>query len=127
MIIIDTSALIDSLCGTRRSAPRLRDLIVRGERIVLTSIVLYEWLRGPRTHEELRVQEELLPASQAVAFGAAEALVAANLYGKVGSPRGREIDLAIAAVAVARDAELWTLNESDFEDIPGLRLAGSRT
>ena len=127
MIIIDTSALIDSLCGTRRSAPRLRDLIVRGERIVLTSIVLYEWLRGPRTPEELRVQEELLPAAQAVPFGAAEAVAAANLYGKVRAARGREIDLAIAAVAVARDAELWTLNESDFDDIPGLRLVGSRT
>jgi predicted nucleic acid-binding protein len=36
--------------------------------------------------------------------------------------RGREIDLAIAATAMVRDAELLTLNPKDFGDIPGLRL-----
>jgi predicted nucleic acid-binding protein len=35
--------------------------------------------------------------------------------------RGRELDLAIAACALVRDAELWTLNVSDFQDVPGLR------
>jgi predicted nucleic acid-binding protein len=35
-------------------------------------------------------------------------------------PRGREIDLAIAAHAISRDARLWTLNPNDFDDIPGL-------
>ncbi|HVS30457.1 MAG TPA: type II toxin-antitoxin system VapC family toxin [Thermoanaerobaculia bacterium] len=124
MIVIDTSALIDSLCGTRRSAARLREHIMEGDRVVLPSIVLYEWLRGPRTAEELRTQEDLFPAAQAVPFAAAEALIAANLYGKVPTPRGREVDLAIAAVAIARDAQLWTLNEVDFRDIPGLHLAG---
>jgi predicted nucleic acid-binding protein len=34
------------------------------------------------------------------------------------------MDLAIAACAIAREAELWTLNPADFEDIPGLRLYG---
>jgi len=125
MIVIDTSALIDSLCGSRRSAAQLRSLIANGERIVLTALVLYEWLRGPRSDDELGAQEDLLPAAHALPFGAAEAMIAANLYGKIRSPRGREIDLAIAAVAVARDAALWTLNESDFRDIPGLQLVAS--
>jgi predicted nucleic acid-binding protein len=31
--------------------------------------------------------------------------------------------LAIAACAIVRDAELWTLNLADFKDIPQLRLA----
>ena len=36
--------------------------------------------------------------------------------------RGREIDLAIAATAIAQNASLWTLNSEDFRDIDGLSL-----
>lgn len=127
MILIDTSALIDSLCGARSSASRLRGFIHAGERITLPAIVLYEWLRGPRLKEELHAQEELFPMGQALPFGAAEAVIAARLYGEVRSPRGREIDLAIAATAMARDAALWTLNDSDFRDIPGLKMVSGGT
>jgi predicted nucleic acid-binding protein len=34
------------------------------------------------------------------------------------------MDLAIAACAIVRDAELWALNPTDFKDVPGLRLYG---
>ena len=122
MIVVDTSALIDSLCGSRRSSPRLRDLIDRGERIVITALVLCEWLRGPRTNDEVAMQEDLFPPAAVLPFAAAEAIIAAKLYGKVTAPRGREIDLAIAASAIARDAALWTLNGDDFGDVPGLDL-----
>jgi predicted nucleic acid-binding protein len=40
----------------------------------------------------------------------------------VARPRGREIDLAIAAHAISRDATLWTLDVEDFADIPSLSL-----
>lgn len=122
MIVIDTSALIDSLCGSRRSAPRLRRLIEEGERIVMPAIVLYEWLRGPRLREELLAQEELFPGDQAIEFGAAEAAFAAELYRTLRKSRGREIDLAIAATASLRDAAIWTLNPADFKDVPGIDL-----
>jgi predicted nucleic acid-binding protein len=114
--------LIDSLSGSRRSAPRLRRLIESGERIILSSIVLYEWLRGPRLPEELRAQEELFPAEEAAPFGIAEAGIAADLYRRVPSARGREIDIAIAATAISREAMLWSLNAEDFRDLPGLIL-----
>lgn len=123
MIFVDTSALVDAICGSRRSAPRLRRFFERGERLAISSLVLYEWLRGPRIAVELEIQEELFPAEEAVPFGPAEAIIAANLYRKIRSPRKREIDLAVAAVAIARDAALWTLNEADFHDIPGIQLA----
>ena len=32
--------------------------------------------------------------------------------------------LAIAACALSWNAALWTLNASDFHDVPGLRLRG---
>lgn len=79
--------------------------------------------RGPRVPAELRDQQVLLPREQAFAFGVNEAAVAADLYRKVKCARGRETDLAIAAVAIANGAALWTLNPPDFSDIPGLELA----
>lgn len=119
-MIVDTSALIDSLTGPRRSAPLMRGFIAAGERLVLPSLVLYEWRRGPRGEEELTAQEALFPADEVLPFGNEEAAVAARLYREVRHPRGREIDLAIAAHAVARDDTLWTLNPRDFNDIPDL-------
>src|SRR5437762_2218297 len=89
----------------------------------LSAIVLYEWLRGPRRPGELNDQELLFPRDGAVSFGAAEAARAARLYTQVTRARGREIDLAIAACAIAHGASLWTLNREDFADIPDLVLA----
>ncbi|MFN8621301.1 MAG: type II toxin-antitoxin system VapC family toxin [Chloroflexota bacterium] len=123
MIIVDTSALIDSLTGTRRSSGRLRALIADGERLALPSLVLYEWWRGPRTPAELAAQEALFPADEALPFGVEQAALAARLYGAVTRARGREVDLAIAAHAISRGARLWTLNVDDFDDIPGVVLA----
>jgi len=123
MIHLDTCVLVDALTGPGRSAPGLRALIEDGERISLSTLVLYEWLRGPRRPEELRVQEALFPAGDAAPFGRPEAALAAELYRLVGRPRGREIDLAIAATAILHDAALWTLNPRDFADVPRLRLA----
>lgn len=122
MIVLDTSVLVDALTGPRRSAPALRRAIEQGERIVLPSLVLYEWLRGPRRPEELDAQEGLFPASAALAFGPAEAARAAQLYVALPHARGREIDLAIAACALGLDAYLWTLNPRDFRDLPRLEL-----
>lgn len=125
MIVLDTSVLIDSLTSPMRSAARLRERIELGERILLPSVVLYEWLRGPRLKEELALQEALFPSDAAVPFGFTEAALSAKLYKSVRRARGREIDLAIAAHAIIRDAELWTLNISDFVDVPGLRLTAA--
>ena len=122
MIVVDTSALIDALTGPRRSAPALRAAIADGHRLLLPALVLYEWLRGPRRAEELEAQEALLPRESAIVFGAEEATLAARLYSQVPRGRGREIDLAVAATALAQGAKLWTLNGEDFEDLPGLEL-----
>jgi predicted nucleic acid-binding protein len=119
---LDTSALIDALTGSRRSLGALTAFVEEGHRLMLSTIVLYEWLRGPRTRLELGAQEDVFPREAAVPFGPAEADLAATLYKRVRRARGREIDLAVAACAIAGGAALWTLNRSDFADIPDLRL-----
>ena len=122
MIHLDTSTLVDALTGTRRSAQVLRSAIEGGERVQMSTIVLYEWLRGPRQAAELDDQEALFPRDGAIAFDSESAAVAARLYARLPRARGREIDLAIAACAIAHGASLWTLNRPDFADIPDLKL-----
>lgn len=119
---LDTSALVDALSGPRRSIDVLARFTERGDRPVISSIALFEWLRGPRTYAELTLQEELLPRDQAIPFGTAEADAAARICTRVRKPRGREMDIAIAACVLVHGGALWTLNPEDFRDIPDLRL-----
>ncbi len=122
IVHIDTSALIDALTGPRRGLPRLAQLVEAGHRLAISSIVFFEWRRGPRTRAELAAQEALLPKEGVTAFTAVEAALAADLYARLSRPRGREIDLAIAACALGQGAAIWTLNATDFKDVPGLTL-----
>lgn len=122
MIVLDTSVLVEALGAGGALRGALRDALARGERVVLPSLVLYEWARAPRLLEELRAQEALLPSKDALPFGADEARVAAALYRSLPRARGREVDLAIAATALVWQAPLWTLNLEDFADVPGLEL-----
>ena len=122
MIILDTSVLVEALGAGGRLRGALRDAIARRERIAVPALVLYEWLRGPRLPEELRAQEALFPSAAALPFGPDEAALAAEVYRTLPRGRGREVDLAIAATALAWRAPLWTLNPEDFRDVPGLRL-----
>jgi len=122
MIHLDTSVMIEAFSGARPLAAPLRKLLDRGERISFSTLVLFEWRRGPRIAEQIDAQEALFPVADAVPFGADAALLAADIYRKIRRARGREMDIAIAACAISHDAHLWTVNPSDFKDIPNLKL-----
>jgi predicted nucleic acid-binding protein len=66
---LDTSVLVDALTGTRRSYAALERTVAAGHVIAVTTLALYEWLRAPRTAEEVSDQESLLPGAEARAFG----------------------------------------------------------
>jgi predicted nucleic acid-binding protein len=119
---LDTTVLVDALTGSRKSLARLERTVAAGHVIALSTLVLYEWLRGPRTDDDLTVQERLLPAADARPFGDEEAATAARIYRGLTRARGRDMDIAIAACAIADGARLWTLNPGDFRDLPGLSL-----
>lgn len=122
MIVLDTSVLVESLGAGGMMRERLRSMIAGGERVAVPTLVLYEWLRGPRLPRELAAQEALFPSHQALGFGPEEAAISARLYRALPGPRGREIDLAIAASALVWRCPLWTLNIADFSDVPELEL-----
>lgn len=90
----------------------------------IPALVLYEWWRGPRTAGELAIQEHLFPSEECIPFYHRAAERAAELYRRLDRPRARQIDLAIAATALATESRLWTLNRADFDDIPDLELVG---
>lgn len=121
-IHLDTSVLVSALGEAGEVLDRVEAYVRQGERLTCSTLVLYEWARGPRTPRQLAWQKRLLAGTPVAPFGEEEALVAADLYRRLSRPRRREIDLAIAACALAHRARLWTLNPDDFVDIPGLEL-----
>ena len=122
MILLDTSMVIAALSGKRTTLPALQHAFLQGERVLVCTLVLYEWMRGPRTVQEIGDQERLFPSEQALPFGVQESVLAADIYRAVKRARSREMDIAIAATAIRHKARLWTLNPADFADIPGLSL-----
>lgn len=88
----------------------------------MSSLVLFEWRRGPRIEADLALEAVILGPDAVAGFGELEARVAADVSRQVRRPRGRELDIAVAACALTQNASFWTLNRDDFDDIPGLHL-----
>jgi len=118
---LDTSILIGAFASVDATR-RLDAAVMRGDRLAISTLVLYEWARGPRSQEAVAAERALFGHHAIVPFAADEARLAADIYRRVRRPRGRELDIAIAACAIEHGAALWTINLRDFEDIPGLLL-----
>lgn len=101
MIILDTTVLVTALTGPRSALPALTKAFERFVRVTVPTLVLYEWLRGPRHEADLAFQEELLPVADALEFGAEEAAEAGRVYRSIKNPRRRQVDIGIAAHALS--------------------------
>jgi predicted nucleic acid-binding protein len=122
LIHLDTSVLVDAFTGPRRALAHVATATSEGHVIAFCAIVQYEWLRGPRTQSEEEGVRRFLGEDTVVPFGRREAQTAAALHRRVKRARQRQADLAVAACALEHHATLWTLNQADFADVPGLTL-----
>ena len=111
MKILDTSAIIEWMKGSERSAS-IRE-ICKGDSAVISAVRKYEFLMG---YDELGTFE-IIP------FGPKEVTVSANLN-KMLRKKGQQLskmDTLIAGTALANNAELVTLDKA-FTKVPGLNV-----
>lgn len=82
----------------------------------------YEFLRGPRTPEQLATASLMLGDSGVVPASADIAEEAAEVFRALGAPRRRVADILIGVTARTCGATLLSRNAADFAGIPGLTL-----
>ncbi len=119
---LDNDFLVYALAHTGPERRRLVELSQSPEVVQMSAIAWYEFARGPRTPEQLGVARAFLLADGVVPLTEEIAIVAADTYRMLGSPRRRAADIAIGITASLLDATLLTRNHRDFAGIAGLRL-----
>jgi len=125
MIHLDTNIVVAYLRGDKRVADRIEAALpdISINAMVLAELI-YGAYRSARAVENLDKVNEFVRLVPTVSFDAS----CAAKYGEIkahlvtiGKPCG-EVDILIAAAAVAHGAKLVTKNKRHFENIPGLGL-----
>jgi tRNA(fMet)-specific endonuclease VapC len=130
MISLDTNVVI-SVINLRSSSvrSRLEEVLVRGEEVKVSSIVLFELRYGiaksaRREHNASRLADFMTGRIEPLAFDAADAEEAGEIRATL-EHEGRPIgyyDILIAAQARRRNALLVSANMREFTRVPGLRV-----
>lgn len=122
MIHLDTNVLIALPHLIRQDHPFIAR-IAQGEDAAVCVPVWYEYLIGPLNAAEKELARQFI-RGDICAVEAEDAATAARLFNHVGRKRGLKTDALIAAVALRRQAEFFTLNVDDFLPFAshGLRL-----
>ncbi len=126
MIHLDTNYLIGLLVKASPEAADVNDWLAAGHSLAASAIAWTEFLNGPVRPLEISRVEALLQG-RILPFAQAEAVLAADLFNKTGRRRGSRFDCLIAATGILAQAEVATVNKSDFTAfLPhGLKLATS--
>jgi len=124
MIHLDTNYLIGLVAKGSAVALEVDAWLAAGESFAASAVAWTEFLNGPATPLAVSRAEAVLE-SRVISFGKAEAVLAAELFNKTGRRRGSRFDCLIAATAILAQAEIATVNQSDFRVfLPhGLKLA----
>ena len=124
MIHLDTNYLISLAVAGSPEAQRVDQWLAAGESFAASALAWTEFLNGPVQPQEIALVESVIE-SRVVPFGKATAVVAAELFNKTGRRRGSRFDCLIAAAAIQSQAEVATVDASDFNVfVPhGLKLA----
>jgi predicted nucleic acid-binding protein len=123
VIHLDASFLILALAGGTPQDRMLRAWLAAGEALGMSAVAWAEFLCGPVEAADLELVDQVV--RERVAFGEAEAALAARLFNESGRRRGSLADCMIAASAIRAGAPLATENPKDFRQFAadGLRLA----
>ena|SRR5687768_7098559 len=124
MIHLDTNYLIGLAVPGSPEARRVDEWLGAGESVAASALAWTEFLNGPVQPQEITLVESVIE-SRIIAFDKVTAVLAAELFNKTGRRRGSRFDCLIAATAILSQAEVATVNESDFKVfVPhGLKLA----
>jgi predicted nucleic acid-binding protein len=124
MIHLDTNYLIGLLVKGSPQALHVDGWLAAGQPLAAGAIAWTEFLNGPVSSLEATRAEAVLQ-SRIVPFGRPEAVLAAELFNQIGRRRGSRFDCLIAATAILAQAEIATVNQSDFNPFTphGLKLA----
>jgi predicted nucleic acid-binding protein len=117
---LDTDFLVKALSIAGAERDLLRRVSDSPAEIEISALAWYEFCRGPRLPEQEAVARSYLESEGIIAFNEDLAAAAADLFRRLGSPRRRAFDLAIAATAIARGARLLTANTRDYSGIEEL-------
>jgi predicted nucleic acid-binding protein len=117
---LDTDFLVKALLGDGPERELLRAISDSPDEIEMSALAWYEFCRGPRLPQQEAVARSYLEAEGVVQFDESAAARAADIFRRLGSPRRRAADVAIAAVAIGREARLLTGNTRDYSGIEAL-------
>lgn len=121
-LVVDTSILIDYLRGGKRWEKFILE-VQEGSEFYLPTIVVFELFSGKSSADPqiLKKITDLLRFFQQIELSEDIARHAGQLYRDI----SKEFDIPgyiVAATALNIGASVVTLNQKDFQEIPGLRL-----
>jgi tRNA(fMet)-specific endonuclease VapC len=119
---LDTDFMLKAIGIKGPEQTLLRRLSNSDAAIEISAIAWYEFCRGPRVPEQEALARSYLESDGIIPFDEAVAARAADLFRRLGSPRKRAADVAIAATALSRGARLLSANTRDYSGIEGLKL-----
>jgi predicted nucleic acid-binding protein len=124
VIHLDTNYIIGLLVKGSPQASEVDVWLAAGQNLAASAIAWTEFLNGPVAPLEISRADAVLQ-SRIVPFGQREAVLASDLFNKIGRKRGSRFDCMIAATAILAQAEIATVNQSDFKVFMqhGLQLA----
>ena len=119
-IHFDTDFLVHAL-SKRGPERKLLDRLAESDAVLeVSAIAWYEFCRGPRSPEQVAVARSLFGSDGIVPFSETIVNYAAEEFRRLGQPRKRAADIAIAVTARECKATLVTRNVRDFADVDRL-------
>ena len=122
---LDTDFIVFALSTSGPERERLLQVAESDAEIQISSVAWYEFVRGPRTPDQVSVARSFFFEDGVIPFSEDLATISGEVFRRLGSPRKKAADVAIGVTAALMGAVLLTRNARDFAGIPNLQVEGS--